>query len=397
MNDRSLLGFSTDASQKMKPCPHCELYADFLRFVHFYGKADFAHQWTAAALTGTRTYFDSSAADFASVSTEARAGTITSTQLISPKDCCLTNFISLVAAINKALVTMHILPFVIQEMEEAVKECKSTCPKEGCSESGTRAVDAAAAYYFGSLEDGNGAGKLMHHLADLECIEFKTCGASGDSIKGRAKANIEILNNLQLMQTNITNRACTDARSHKDHITKWIKVTLIQGTLHYAYLRQQNTTSAADMANGAAYAASIVPFISACSFTDAEIISNNLEITARHTDFALVKTTFERQYTCLGIKCKDVGGYWDQSQKTYNDGAEMCTFDVVLAEEKESKTKRPYWVVFGAVLPMIVIVLCLYRRMHQTTKKKSDKFRESDIDFSDSSDDDSDGGGFRIS
>jgi hypothetical protein len=307
--------------------------------------------------------------------------------LVLPKNSCLV-------AINKALVTMHILPFMIQEMEEAAKECKTKCPIEGCTELGTRAVDAAAAYYFGSLEDGNGAGKLMYHLADLECKAFKTCGVSGDSINGNAKANIEILNHLQLMQTNVTNRACPDARSHKDHITKWIKVTLIQGTLHYAYLRQQNTTSAADIANGAAYAASIVPFLSACSFNDAEIISNNLEITARHTDFALVKSTFERQYTCLGIKCMDVGGYWDQSQNAYHDGAEMCTFDV-MAEEKVSKVKKSYWGVFGAVLVMTILVLFLYRRMHQTTKKKSDKFRESDIDFSDSSDDSD--GGFRIS
>ena len=73
-NDRTLLGFSTDASQKMKPCPHCDFYTDFSRFFKFYGKADFAHQWTSAALTGTRTFFDSSAADFASISTESRSG-----------------------------------------------------------------------------------------------------------------------------------------------------------------------------------------------------------------------------------------------------------------------------------------------------------------------------------
>ena len=290
---------------------------------------------------------------------------------------------------------MHILPFMIREMEEAAKECKTKCPIEGCTELGTRAVDAAAAYYFGSLEDGNGAGKLMHHLADLECKEFKTCSLSGDSIDGTAKANIEILNHLKLMQTNVTNRACPDARTHKDHIAKWIKVTLIQGTLHYAYLRHQKIASATDVGNGAAFAASVAPFLSACSFTDAEIISNNSEVTARATDFALIKNTFERQYTCLGIKCKDVGGYWDPTKNTYFDGAEMCTFDV-LEEEQVAKVKKSYWGMFGVVLAMtMVFVLCLYRRMRQSKKKKTDKFRESDIDFSDSSDDSD--VGFRIS
>lgn len=279
---------------------------------------------------------------------------------------------------------------MIREMEEATKECKTKCPKEGCTELGIRAVDAAAAYYFGSLENGNGAGKLMYHLADLECKEFKTCDVSGNSITGPAKANLEILHHLQTMQTNVTNRQCPDARSHKDQITKWIKVILVQGTLHYAYLRQQNETSAADVANGAAYAASIAPFLSACSFTDAEIITNNMETTAR-PNFALVKLTFEKQYTCLGIKCSDVGGYWDKSRNAYHVGAEMCTFDVLEGEEEVSKSKRSHWVVFGVVLGMTVIAFFLYRRMRQTTKKKSDKFRESDIDFSDSSDDSDDG------
>ena len=282
---------------------------------------------------------------------------------------------------------------MIREMEEAAKECKTKCPVDGCTEIGTRAVDAAAAYYFGSLEDGNGAGKLMHHLADLECKEFKTCGVSGDSIDGHAKANIEILHHLQTMQTNVTKRQCPDARSNKDQITKWIKVVLIQGTLHSAYLRQQNVTSAVDIANGAAYAASITPFLSACSFTDAEIITNNMETTAK-TNFALVKSTFERQYTCLGVKCSDVGGYWDQSRSAYHEGAEMCTFDVVEEEEDVSKIKKSHWGVLGAVLGMIVVALFLHRRMRQAKRKKSNKFRESDIDFSDSSDDSD--VGFRI-
>ena len=290
---------------------------------------------------------------------------------------------------------MHIIPFMIREMEEATKECKTKCPKEGCSELGVRAVDAAAAYYFGSLENGDGAGKLMHQLADIECKEFKTCDVSGNSINGHAKANIEILHHLRTMQTNVTNRACPEARSHKDQITKWIKVTLIQGTLHYAYLRQQNTTSAIDVANGAVYAASIAPFLSACSFTDAEIITNNMEVTARHTDFALVKNTFERQYTCLGIKCSDVGGYWDQSQNAYFVGAEMCSFDVLEEEEVVSKIKKSHWGVFGALLGTTVIAFCLYRRMRKVNKKTPSKFRETDIDFSDSSDDSD--AGFRIS
>jgi hypothetical protein len=69
-----LARFSTDASQKMRPCPNCELYTDFSRFSQFYGKTDYAHQWVLAALTGTRIVFDSSTADFQNFPEEARAG-----------------------------------------------------------------------------------------------------------------------------------------------------------------------------------------------------------------------------------------------------------------------------------------------------------------------------------
>jgi hypothetical protein len=274
-------------------------------------------------------------------------------------------------------------------MEEAAKECKTKCPKEGCSELGTRAVDAAAAYYLGSMEDGSGSGKLLYSIADVECKEFKTCSTSGNSIKGQARANYEIMNRLKDMQLNVTNRACPEARAHKDQISKWIKVTLIQGTLRYAYKRQYNASlSSVDVANGAVYAASIVPFISACSFTDAEIINDNMEITARNTNFELVKSTFERQYTCLGVKCSDIGGYWDTSRNRYYEGADMCSFDVI-QEEKEPKKKKTYGGILVAVVGMMTIIsYILYRRMRKT-KKKTNKARESDIDFSDSSDDDS--------
>jgi hypothetical protein len=73
-NGRTLAMFSTGAHDKMRPCPHCELYIYFLRFVQFYGSTDFAHRWITTALTGNRTVFDSSTADFQSMSLEGRAG-----------------------------------------------------------------------------------------------------------------------------------------------------------------------------------------------------------------------------------------------------------------------------------------------------------------------------------
>lgn len=291
---------------------------------------------------------------------------------------------------------MHLMAYIIRELEESVQQCKNTCTQESCTELGIHAIDSAAAFYFGSLDDGSeGSGRLMQHIADLECKEFKTCGSSGDSLKGASKANHEVLQELQVMQYNITARACTEARSRKDHIVKWMKVPLIQGTLRYAYLRYQNQATSVDIANGAIYAASIVPLVSGCSFTDAEIINNNMETTARATDFSAVKAAFERQYTCLGVKCSDIGGYWDHSKKTYYDGAEMCNFDVVTEASTPKENKNVQWGIIASLAVLLGITIYMYRRRRNTkSKQKKNKARESDIDFSDSSDDSD--GDFRL-
>ena len=91
-NDRTLQGFSTDAAQKMKPCPHCDFYTDFFRFFQFYGIADYAHQWTLAALTGQRTVFDSSTADFATIPIDGRAGKLNDAVQSIPLYSWLTRF-----------------------------------------------------------------------------------------------------------------------------------------------------------------------------------------------------------------------------------------------------------------------------------------------------------------
>jgi Low iron-inducible periplasmic protein len=300
------------------------------------------------------------------------------------------------AAVNKALVTMHLMAYTIRELEESVQQCKNKCALEGCTELGIHAVDSAAAFYFGSLDNGNeGSGRLMQSVADLECKEFKTCGSTGDSLKGRSKATYEVLQELQIMQHNITQRACTDARSRKDQIVRWMKVPLIQGTIRYAYLRYQNKATSVDIATGAIYAASIVPLVSGCSFTDAAIINNNMETTARATDFAAVKSAFERQYTCLGVKCSDIGGYWDQSNKAYYDAAEMCNFDVVQDASAPEDKKNIQWGIIASLAVLLVLSLYLYQRRRKAqSKQKKNKARESDIDFSDSSDDSD--GDFRI-
>ena len=127
-------------------------------------------------------------------------------------------------------------------------------------------MDVAAAFYIGSLEDGSGVSKLMHSVAELEGKAFKTCSINGDSTKGTARANIEVLQDFQSMQNNVTKRACLEARSHKDRVMNRMQIPFIQGTPRYAYIRSNWKATDVDIANGAAYVASIVPLVGGCSF-----------------------------------------------------------------------------------------------------------------------------------
>lgn len=272
---------------------------------------------------------------------------------------------------------MMMVPYINLQMEVAAQQCKSTCPKGGCSSDPVNSVDIAAAFYIGSLENGSGSGKLMYSVADLECKEFKTCGITGDATTGTAKANIEILQDFLDMQTNLTAQACSVARSQKDHVMNRMNIPLIQGTLRYAYLRSKDKATEIDTAIGAAYAASIVPLVAGCSFQDAVIIHDNMETTATSTDFATVKEAFERHYACLGLTCKDIGGYWDR--RSYFEGAAPCTFDVVKTESVPKKA-----IGWGVGVPLFLIaagvLFCVCRRNSGKKSRNIDDFSDSSFD-----------------
>ena len=292
-------------------------------------------------------------------------------------------------------MTMDVFMFTIRMLEESIHQCKETMEAKGAAaqktkEKAAKALDGAVAFYAGSLEDGSGSGELFYALADSECKEFKTCGPGGDSVHGTAKVNIEILQRLNLMQANVTALQCSEARQHKDAILRTMRVPLIQGTLRYAYLRRNNEVTGTDKAIGAAYAASIVPLVASCNFKDAEIIGDAMETMTKKTDFAMVKSAFEKNYACLAVACTDVGGYWDAGKKKYHEDAGPCTFDVQESDDDEDK-KKTAWAV-AVPLFVIISVLCLVKRWKLKKKKKRDRGSSQDDDCSDfsSSSDDSD-------
>lgn len=92
-------------------------------------------------------------------------------------------------------------------------------------------------------------------------------------------------------------------------------IPLIQGTLRYAYVQDiQNDKREKAHAEGATFAAAVLPLIHACSADDAQVIFANMKVdsnTIGTVSFKVVKSAFERNYQCLGITCADVGGLLD--------------------------------------------------------------------------------------
>jgi len=99
-------------------------------------------------------------------------------------------------------------------------------------------------------------------------------------------------------------------------------VPIVQGTLRYAYLTDPNLSNANSItekakAEGAVFAASVLPVVHACSPNDAKTIYTNLAVGSETTDFPAVKAAFENNYACMNIAGQDVGGLWDHESGQY--------------------------------------------------------------------------------
>ena len=99
-----------------------------------------------------------------------------------------------------------------------------------------------------------------------------------------------------------------------------MSVPLVQGTLRYAYKVDKLQGDEMAIAEGVVYAASILPQLADCDKDDANIVYNNMMVDTRDTHFSDIKQAFERNYGCLGISGKLVGGLWNNSTSNYYPG-----------------------------------------------------------------------------
>ena len=193
---------------------------------------------------------------------------------------------------------MNVWMYVIREMEDALEDCDSGCQPldDDCNSDPVHAWDEAVAFYAGSLEgmDGSGPGHLLYALADKRCINFRTCGDLADTDMGTSHVNLEIIRNFEDGLREILSGQCDAARKNKERIEQLMAVPLIQGTLRYAYKRdlEYQIDDQKAEAEGAAFAAAVLPLVHACSASDAETIYTNMGVGSVNTAFHKVKRAF---------------------------------------------------------------------------------------------------------
>lgn len=246
---------------------------------------------------------------------------------------------------------MSIMMYVLREFEDALDDCKDSCIN--CNDDPVHAWDEGVAFYTGSLEgqDGVASGKLYHALADKRCKDFKTCGTQGNDVTGISKLNYDMLSEFGRGQQELLVGNCDAARVSKERIAEMIFIPVVQGALKYGYItdKQKATAGEKEEAEGAVFAASVLPVVHACNPDDAKTIYDNLAVGSGKSDFAAVKKAFERNYKCMGITCEDVGGLYDSSNSQYKSGASPC-------KTKNKKETDGLAVGLGVVAGLIALV-----------------------------------------
>jgi hypothetical protein len=267
------------------------------------GVFDYANQWVLAAFAGSKTSFSNGNANFA-----------------------LYDFEGKTEAVKKGTAYMNIWMYVIREMEDALDDCQEGCDFEtNCNDDPVHAWDEAVAFYSGSLEgkDGSSAGVLLHELADKRCANFKTCGDLANDTTGTSHVNLEIFREFSIGLNKLVQGQCASARDQKVRIEQLMAIPLIQGTLRYAYITD-NEKDAGEKAEaeGATFAAAVLPLVHACNTEAAATIYNNMKVgQSGSANFQQVKDAFESVYECMGIRGEYIGGLYDTTTGQYMKGA----------------------------------------------------------------------------
>lgn len=228
----------------------------------------------------------------------------------------------------RGTVVLHMFMMVHRQLEESVNLClyqKAIAANTDIEMEPVRALDKAVAYHTGSLEgkvaNDSEDGHLLFFLANIMCSHFNTCKEEDSSL-----INEDIFFYFNNLKENYVNDEDCDKAEHavEHNLMKKLQVPLVQATLLSAYFQQhEKQSSSGANAEGAMYAASILPLVHACSAADATLIYEQMKLGRESTvDFAIVKQALERNYQCMGVSCFEIGGVYIHFR--HPEGAEPC-------------------------------------------------------------------------
>jgi len=212
--------------------------------------------------------------------------------------------------------------YVVHEFEDALMDCNDVALKD--NDNAVHAWDEGVAFYTGSLEGplGDGAGQLLHALADKRCANFDTCGSNGTS-----SVNSKLEGLFQQGEKAMAQGKCDEGALILEQIKPLMTIPLIQGALRYAYKSADGKGGAKEIAEGWAFAAAVLPQVDAVNPAAAATIRTNMEygaVTAVVDGYSTVFEAFQSVYAALGVTCEDIGGLLD-TETTYIAGLEPCT------------------------------------------------------------------------
>jgi len=295
-NKRTLQGFSTAVESKMSK----EEIA--IAFKDYYGVWDYADQFAQAVFEGEKTDFTLGDADFTGM-----------------------GFVGKEQIVKKGIAYMHVLLYALHEFESAIGKCNSAVAPVPYPRDPIHAWDEGVAFFVGNLEgiDGSGKGNLVYALGDKRCLDFGTCGASGDQTSGTSQVNLQLIDMFNQGNKELVHYDCDAAEEILYDIKDLMFVPLIQGTLKYAY-KGENGGGEKEVAEGTAFAQAVLPIIHRASPSAAATIYNSMKTNADNTVVAKVKKAFESVYEDIGVTCEQVGGLLNKVTGDYYEGMEPC-------------------------------------------------------------------------
>jgi hypothetical protein len=302
---RTLQGFASASTTNSKmytksdSCPGCP-YETYVKFYDYFGDLDYADKYVTAALDGK-------VADFSNMGVMDYSATTQG-----------NSYSGRVDAAKKGTAYMNTWMYVIREFEDAIDDCQTSSIDNNYDSA--HAWDEGVAFYTGSLEGtavGGSGGKMIYALAEKRCKNFGTCGVLGAATTGISKVNIELFAKFSLAQNYLYMGQCSLVRPVLKEIISLMTIPLIQGTLRYAYklsVMDASTNPATgdtrlkEEAEGATFAAAMLPLLHACSADDANTVYSNMKPGASMAmDKDAVKAALEANYGCMGVTCAHVG------------------------------------------------------------------------------------------